>query len=181
LRDAAAAVGLSHSTLSRIERAKLPLVSMRQLSLACAAVGLELSVRAFPNADPVRDSGHGAVLRRVHGLLPKTAPWHTEVSLPIPGDLRTVDAMTILERTRIYLEAETRLGDMQALARKLELKRRDGNIDILILVVADTRHNRAVLAAHRESLRSAYPLDSREIKAALRAGRAPRAGGVLVI
>jgi hypothetical protein len=167
--------------MSRIERGKLANVTVRELSLACAAVGLEVSVRAYPDGDPVRDAGHAALLERVRRLLPDGAPWRTEVPLPIAGDHRALDAETILERARIVFEAEVRLSDIQHLGRKLELKRRDGRIEILILVVADTRHNRAVLAAHREALRAAFPIDSHEIKAALRAGRAPRASGILAI
>ncbi|HEY4633549.1 MAG TPA: helix-turn-helix transcriptional regulator [Candidatus Limnocylindrales bacterium] len=181
LRVAGAAVGLSHSTFCRIERGELPNVTVRELSLACAAVGLELSIRAYPDADPIRDAAHAALLERVRLLLPSGAVWRTEVPLPIAGDRRALDAVTVLERARVVFEAETRLGDMQDVGRKLELKRRDGRVEILVLVVADTRHNRVVLAAHRKALRGAFPLDSREIRAALAAGRAPRASGILVV
>jgi transcriptional regulator with XRE-family HTH domain len=174
-------VGLSASTMARIERAKLPNVSVRQLSLACSAVGLDLALRAYPDGDPARDAGHAALLERVRRCLPAGAPWRTEVPLPIRGDRRAWDAMTILERRRIHLEAEMRIGDVQALERKIELKRRDGGVETVILVIADTRHNRRMLAAHRESLRAAFPLDTRAVLGALRAGRAPSASGIVVI
>jgi transcriptional regulator with XRE-family HTH domain len=181
LRAASDAVGLSASTLRRIELADIPSVSIRELSLAGAAVGLDIVIRAYPDGDPVRDSSQNNLLERFHRCLPPSAPWRTEVPLPIRGDRRAWDAMTILERVRTAIEAETRLGDLQALERKIELKRRDGRIDIVILVVADTRHNRAVLAAHRESMRGSFPLDGRAVMAALRAGRPPAASGIVVL
>ena len=48
-------------------------------------------------------------------------------------------------RCLIGVEAETRLRDLQALQRRLALKRRDGGVDRVILLVADTRSNRAIL------------------------------------
>jgi hypothetical protein len=129
--------------MSRIERSNLACVSIRDLSLACAAVGLELSTRTYSDADPIRDAGHAGLLERVRRLLPDSAPWRMEVPLPIAGDRRAMDALTIL--------------------------------------VSDTRHNRAVLIADRESLRAAFPLDGREIKAALMAGSAPPRSGILVL
>jgi hypothetical protein len=51
----------------------------------------------------------------------------------------------------------------------------------VILLVADTALDRDVLRAHRELLRDRYPLDSREILAALRVGRCPDRGGILVL
>jgi len=179
--DAGSAVGLRRSTFGRIERGELAHVSVYQLSLACAAVGLDLVVRAYPDGDAIRDVAHAGLLERAHRRLPEGAPWRTEVPLPIDGDRRAWDAITILQRIRIAFEAETRLGDLQALNRRIELKRRDGGIDIVILVVADTRHNRLVLAAHRESLRAAFPLDGRAVLAALNEGRPPHSSGIIVI
>jgi transcriptional regulator with XRE-family HTH domain len=181
IRDAARAVGIGASTLGRIERAELPNVSIRQLALACAAVGLELAVRPYPDGDPIADAAHAALLERVRACLPKGTPWRTEVPLPMAGDRRAWDAMALVKRAPVVFEAETHLRDMQALARKLELKRRDGGASLVVLVVADTRHNRAVLATHREALRAAFPLDTRAVLAALRSGRAPSASGIVMI
>ena len=44
-------------------------------------------------------------------------------------------------------EAETVLDDVQALERRLALKVRDGGVDGVILVIADTARNRRALAA----------------------------------
>ena len=181
LRDAAAAVELSYSTFWRIERSAAPNVSVKAITLACASVGLALSLRAYPDGDPARDAGQLAVLRRLRVQLPNDAPWQTEVPIPIPGDLRAIDARTILQNATIGFEAETNLTDVQALDRRAQLKKRDARLDRLILVVADTRSNRAVLAIHREALRASFPLDTREVLAALRAGLPPAQDGLIVI
>jgi hypothetical protein len=72
------------------------------------------------------------------------------------------------------VEAELRLTDLQAVERKLALKKRDGAVDRLILVLADTRHNRALLRLAGESLRSTFQLQGRAARAALRSAEDPR-------
>ncbi len=101
--------------------------------------------------------------------------------MPIPGDLRALDALTRLEGRRIGFEAETQLFDCQAACRRALLKRRDADLDVIILVVADTVSNRRTLAQHRESFRGSFPLDSRAILSTLKRGEAPPADGILVL
>ena len=78
-------------------------------------------------------------------------------------------------------EAETRLADIQAMERRLALKLRDGAVDILLLVVSDTAHNRDVLQRHREVLRPLLPLDGRDVLRAFATGRLPDRSGLLVL
>jgi hypothetical protein len=51
----------------------------------------------------------------------------------------------------------------------------------MVLVLADTRTNRAALVAADETLRSAFPLARREVIASLRVGRAPSANGIVLV
>ena len=81
----------------------------------------------------------------------------------------------------IGVEAETRLSDIQAIERKVLLKARDADLDIAILLVAETRANREILELHREALRSSFPLDTREVMAAITKGTPPRANGIVVL
>ncbi len=74
-----------------------------------------------------------------------------------------------------------RLFDLQALDRRIALKRRDGGLAIVILLVADTHGNRRHLAEHREVLRPSFPLDSRAVLAAVRLGQPPSASGIVVL
>lgn len=154
---------------------------MREVALACAAVGLAPALRAYPSGDPVRDAAHLRLLARLQARLPRGAPWQTEVPLPIPGDLRAIDARTALEGHVIGIEAETHLADLQAMERRVVLKKRDARLDRLVLLIADTGHNRGALNTHREALRGAFPLDSRAVLAALARGEAPAADGIVVL
>jgi transcriptional regulator with XRE-family HTH domain len=178
---AAAAVGLSHSVFARIERGESTGVTVEQLCLACAAAGLRFSGNAYPDAPGVRDAGHTKLLQRFRDQLPPGTPWRTEVGVPIAGDLRAWDATAELMRRIIAIEAEMRVVNAQAVDRRVSLKRRDSGIEIVILLVADTKGNRATLAADREALRANFPLDSRQILAAIRSGRPPASSGVLLL
>lgn len=180
LRAAAESVGMSESTFGRIERAALPNVTVRQLTGACSAVGLKFAGRPYLDGDPVRDSGHAKLLERLHAAAPAGARWRTEVPVTHEPDARAWDAQFTLDRL-VAVEAEMRLSDLQALDRRIALKRRDGGIDLVILLVADTVANRRAIAAHRESLRSGFPLDTRAVLAAVRAGRAPASSGIVVL
>jgi hypothetical protein len=97
------------------------------------------------------------------------------------GDGRAWDAQVVLGVVVVAIEAEMRLADIQALDRKIALKQRDSFVGIVILLIADTVGNRRALAAHRESLRARFPLDSRAILAAIGAGHAPSASGIVIL
>lgn len=181
LRTAGASVGVSHAQFGRIERAELPNVSVEQLCLACAAVGLRFAGRAFPNGDPVRDRAQLALIARFRARLPPDLRVRAEVPLPIERDLRAWDLTLALEPDPAAVEAESRLRDVQGLQRRLELKQRDGRIRCVILLVNDTPTNRRVLDLHRVDLAATFPLGSRDVLAAIRRGRTPHANGVVVL
>ena len=172
---------MSHAQFGRIERAVLASLTIDQTCRAGFAVGLRLGARMYPDGDPVRDAPQLRLLDRFHVKVPPEAGWQTEVPMAIAGDLRAWDAVIKLAGRRAGCEAETRLADIQALERRLALKLRDGSVDVLILIVADTANNRAVLRAHREALRSLLPLDGRQILASLAQGRLPEANGLIVL
>ena len=181
IRAAAASVGMSETMFGRIERARLREVTVSQLAIASAAVGLRLNGRAYPDGDPVRDEAHVRLLQRFRDVLPAATPWRLEVPLAIAGDLRAWDAQCVLGRTTIGIEAEMRLFDLQALDRRIALNRRDGGLGIVILLIADTHANRRHLREHREQLRPSFPLDTRAILAGVRLGRAPAVSGLVLL
>jgi hypothetical protein len=127
------------------------------------------------------DEAQLALIERLRAALPPGTRLPTEVPLPGHGDLRAWDALLTVGPVQIGIEAETRLRDAQALERRCALKMRDGRIDLLILLVSDTAHNRAFLDMYREALRVRFPLDGRQLLPELRAGRAPSASGILVL
>lgn len=179
LEDVAQSAGLSKAEVSRIERGLAPWVSVDAICRLAVIVGLTASIRVYPDGPPIRDAAHAALLARLKRELPARLEWRVEVPLPIPGDRRAWDATIRAHGWWIAVEAETRIHDLQALERRLALKRRDGGKPCVILLINDTRPNRAALAAARESLRGEFPLEAREVLGALRAGRAPTAGGVV--
>lgn len=181
LRAAAETVGLSHARFGRLERGTLGNASILAYALACAAVGLKLVARAYPDGDPVRDAAHARLLHRLRERASSEIAWRYEVPLGIPGDLRAWDAQCTAGGAVICVEAEMRLDDLQALERRIALKRRDGGDPIVILLIADTESNRRRVTVHRESLRPAFPLDSRVILAALGAGKAPTSSGIVIL
>ncbi|HEX7949116.1 MAG TPA: hypothetical protein VF494_02115 [Candidatus Limnocylindrales bacterium] len=181
IRAAAASVEMSETMFGRIERGRVRDVTVAQLAMASAAVGLRFNGRAFPDGGPVRDEAHTRLLQRLRDELPAGTPWRTEVPLRIAGDLRAWDAQCVLDKTAVGIEAEMRLSDLQALDRRIALKRRDGGLAVVILLVADTHANRRHLREHRNHLRSSFPLDTRAVLAALRLGRPPSASGIVLL
>ncbi len=139
-------------------------------------------MRAYPGGNPIRDAAHRALLERGRLTLPGGVAWRFEVPLPLVGDARAWDAVIDLPAGRVAIEAETRLGDIQAFQRRLALKKRDDpSIGAVILLVGDTRHNRDVLRVHGDAMRPEMPLDQAALVAALSAGWVPRADGILTI
>jgi len=178
---AGTAAGMSRSQYGRIERAEIVGLTLDQACRGAEAVGLHLGARLFPGDDPARDARQLRARDRLRGYLPTGAAWRTEVVFRIPGDRRAWDATIDLLGRRAGCEFENVVADVQALERKLALKLRDGEVDILILVVADTEANREVLRRYREQLRALLPLDTREILGCLRRGRLPGASGIVVL
>lgn len=175
-------MGVSQATFSRMERgASSPTVT--NLAVAAAIVGLDLVVQLFPGGAPVRDIAHVRLLQRLQAAVGQKAAtdWRTEVPVPAPGDQRAIDATLRIRGTRVGFELETRLTDAQATTRRVSLKQRDAALDRMILVLADTRTNRAALAMAAATLRATFPLETPTVLAALRAGEAPTANGVVLV
>jgi transcriptional regulator with XRE-family HTH domain len=175
------AAGLSASRVSLIERGRQPRVPFVHLCRLLAVVGLDLSAKVYPFGDPIRDRGHTALLERLHRRLAAELPWMTEVPLPNPGDPRAWDALIRVAGLRVAVEAETGPRDVQALERRLALKERDGGVDRLILLLADTRGNRAFLRAHGDVLRVRFPVPGRTAMAALEAGQDPGGNAIILL
>jgi transcriptional regulator with XRE-family HTH domain len=179
-----AAVGnaarMSYSEVSRIERGRLPGVSVQQLARLFAVVGMDLSARAYPFGLPLRDAAHIALLTRFGTVLHASLRLRLEVALPRHADLRAWDGVVYGAGPAIAVEAETRLRDVQALLRRIALKVRDGDVTRLILLVADTHTNRRVLR-ETEALFGEFPIGSRSLLAALRAGRDPGGSGIVIL
>jgi transcriptional regulator with XRE-family HTH domain len=148
LTEVGRAIGISAPTGSRIERGVSDHVDIMVLARMCAVVGLELSVKAFPGGDPIRDAAHLELLSDFRAVLHPSIAWATEVPLPGAGDSRAWDALMRATDWRYGVEAETAPRDGQATMRRIALKQRDGEVDGVVLLLRDTAQTRACLGAH---------------------------------
>lgn len=173
-------LGLSRSQLSRIERGLAPL-DLDLLIRAFAVVGMELSVRAYPAGEPIRDGGQLALLERFRRACHPSIRWQTEVPMPDPGDLRAWDLVGTVAGTRFACDGESRVRDLQALDRRLRLKSRDSGFERIILVVADTRTNRAVVRTHAPWVAERFAVPGVEARRALLEGRPPDGDALILV
>lgn len=183
-RAVADALGVSHATIGRFERLAPFDPSLEFVAAYCAVVGPDLALRAYPAGDPIRDRAQLALLDRLRARIHPDLRWRTEVPLPADGDLRAWDAEIRGRRPqpwRARVEAETNVSDGQALQRRLTLKDRDDPDGHLILLLSDTRANRAAIRTLRHGLRELLPLGTRELMAALAGGRDPRGSGIVIL
>lgn len=180
LREVSRRLGVSVGGLGRIERAADGAMTVDMLARYSAILGLELSANVYPNGDPSRDRGHLALLARFRRRLHPSLRWRTEVPIPIVGDLRSGDATVGGRDWDALVEAETRVGDFQLAERKATAKARDLGAVRLILLVADTRHNRTLLKLHPE-LAERFPITGRACLRALAAGTDPGGDAIVVL
>jgi hypothetical protein len=167
--------------VSRIERAQSTHLSIRRIAQLLAVVGLELSARAYPAGLPIRDAAHRALLDRFRRRVAPAVAWRFEVPIGLPGDRRAWDAVMLFGGSRVAVEAETRPREVQALQRRLAAKRRDdASISGVVLLLADTRHNRMLMRDSGEALRADLPLPMAELLRALAGGRDPGGSGVVL-
>jgi transcriptional regulator with XRE-family HTH domain len=175
----AGAAGVSQPQLSRIERGASPNVTIESLSRVATVLGLDLSVRLFPGGPPLRDMAHANLLHRFRTAVGEDWHWAAEVPLPLPGDRRRWDRLLRRPGVVIGVEAETRPTDMQELQGRLALKKRDGQADRLILVLADTAWCRSLVRLN--DLETSFPVPGRVALRALSEGREPGGDAVILI
>ncbi len=176
----AGAVGCSRQLIGHVEAGRVADPGPILLARVAATVGLDLSLRAFPGGSPLRDAGQLGVLRRLAAALPPV--WTLRTEVPVGrGDRRAFDAVLSRGADRVAVECITRLTDAQAQVRAILLKADASRIRPVILVLSDTRWNRAAVRYADPTLRAAFPLGRRTVLAALRAGAAPNGNGVLLI
>lgn len=172
-------VGISNAELSRIERALSAPVPHVTLVRCAAVVGLDLVIRTYAGPAPIRDAAQATLLADFRRILHPSLRWASEVPFPIPGDQRAWDGMVIGIDWRFGVEAETSPRDAQALARRLALKLRDGQVDGLVLILRDGPGTREFIVAADSVLGPLVPIPTRHALAALRDGVRP-SGSALI-
>jgi len=180
-KQVGASIGISHTQVSRIERGLAVRVAYDTLVLLGAVLGLDVPLRTYPSSEPIRDIAQLTLLARLRGLLGPGLRWRTEVPLSIPGDRRAWDAVIEAPEWRIPVDAESRLRDVQAFARRISLKQRDDQSDVVVVLVADTRHNRHVLRLAGPDLVAAFPATGRAAVAALAKAERPSGSAIVLL
>ena len=153
---------------------------MIRLAELAALVGLDLTGRTYPGGTPLRDAAHTALLRRLRARLAPSLVWRTEVpviDLPGVGDQRAWDATISGPRWTVGVEAETHVSDLQALERRLALKRRDAGIHVVVLLLNDTAHHQRLLASVHPL--AAFPTSARVALRALSRGFPPSGSAIV--
>lgn len=184
--DVGRAVGISGAQVGRICQGRSAHVSIRRMAQLMAVVGLTLSARGYPDGVPLRDRAQVSLLGRLRARLHTSLAWRTEVpvvELAVAGDadLRAWDAAIDGPGFSLRVEAETHVHDLQALERRIRLKQRDGHIDIVVLLLADTRHHRTLVRARDPGLAALFPVRPRAALGALAGGRAPAANAFVIL
>ena len=179
----AKAARIDRADYSRIEAGKLTRLSLSASYRTGAVLGLDLSLRAYPGGWSVRDVGQAKREQRLIAAVGQPLRWQTEVPITREGgryDLRGWDLVIGGHSERTSFEFEVKLYDMQAQLRRWNLKRRDDPVDHFVLVVADTRANRRVIAEFADLLADLPRHRTATLLATLRRGEHPSTGLILL-
>lgn len=181
MQQVADRLGWSKSKISRIERGLSPRVSLAAITAFAAVVGLRPYVKLFPVGPALRDVGQVELLAALNARMHPS--WHSEHEVPMPklGDLRAADQVSSTPGCRVMVEAYRRFSDYQAQSRAARVKQRDLGAERLVLLLEDTRTNRAALAAAGLEPRRSFPVAQRAMLASLAAGRDPGGDGIVVL
>lgn len=179
-RELGRQVRVSHTKIGRAERGEPGQLTIELAAKMAAVLGLQFNATLHPDGDPVRDAAHLALLERFRARMTSNLRWRTEVPVPIEGDRRSADAVVDGPGVEALIEAETRIDDVQALERRVNAKQRDMGVGRVILLVADTRHNRAVVS-EVPALRTRFPVSTRACLAALARGHDPGADALVFL
>ena len=177
--------GMSRTVLGRIERGGAAPITVVLASRLAAVLGLDLSVRLYPAGPPLRDAAHVALLEKFKSRVSTRFAWRNEVPVGPPGGSRAWDSQLLLggdgQRLTLGVEGETRLRDLQATLRRIELKQRDSGVDRVILVLRDSRSNRLAARGAQALLAATFPVGARRLLRALREGRDPGGNGLAML
>ncbi len=178
----AQAARISQAQLARIELGKNEHVPLSTLITVATMEGLKLVVSLYPDGDVIRDAAQTKLLRLLRQRVGEGWRWRYEVVVA-PGDQRAWDAGSTHEQTHasFVTDAETRIHDAQDLLRRITRKRDAAGDVRVLLVVSDTHHNRAALAAARELFAAEFPCPMRDALRALAQGRVPDADAILIL
>lgn len=179
--DVGRSIGLSQPAMSRLMAGQRDDVGVIRLATIAAVVGLDLGLRAYAGGQPLRDMAHAALLKTFRARLHPDLDWGIEVPLPGDREQRAWDGFIRGRGWRYGVEAETHPTDAQALARRLELKRRDGHVDGVLLVLPRTAHVRLFIRSAGDLLYPVFPVRGGRALEHLGAGVDPGGSAIIVL
>ncbi len=182
----ARAIGVDRATICRMEAGN-PNVADRTRARAGAVLGADFRLAIYPAGAPlIHDAAHA---RLVEALLRLRHPsWLAKVEAPVPGiGRRSTDLRLDRGAETILFEVETRIHALEAIIREGEDKRAAVAGDAatarrvhVVLVLPSTRHHRALVSAHPDTIKAAFPASSSETRRALISADQPCPGdGIL--
>jgi transcriptional regulator with XRE-family HTH domain len=178
----ATAAGIKRRKYGRIEAGQTP-VTVPEVDRIAAILGLEASIRIYPAGPAVRDAGQARKLGGFLGHVRTPLTFKVEVGLPAregPFEQRAWDAVLFGHGERTACELEMRLRDVQAMRRRHDLKRRDDPTEHFLLLIADTRSNRRLVAEFDTLFHDLPRLRPSDVYRALASGRQPPTGLLFV-
>ena len=183
--ELAKAVGVSRSNITRLENGEPGDLGLIRLSEIASLLGFELSVGLHPIGDPIRDRGQLACGRRLDAVLSDRWRVTDETLLPGAGELRAWDKLLrLVGESPPYLvgvDIESRVWDVQAIVRRTRARERDGNVEHILIVLADTAHNRRAAGELRQMLGPEYATGPRRLLNGLREGERLAGCGVVLV
>jgi len=177
------AARLSRNRYGLVENGRCPTLTLGELHRIAAVLGLSVSVRIYPAGPAVRDAAHAQGLAEFLGAVALPLTFRLEVPLPRTSErleLRAWDAMLFGGGKRTAIELEMRLRDVQAMRRRIDLKRRDDPPDGFLLLIADTRNNRRMLQEFAVLFEDLRRLRPSVVRSSLGAGEQPPSGLLLL-
>lgn len=172
-QDVARALGSSQTRVSLVELGQFEAVPLVLLATHAAVVGLRLHARMYPAGPAIRDQAQLALLERFRKRLSPEWRVRLEVPIPLPGDQRAWDMLLTSSEVSIGVEAFSRIRDVQAQLRAVQLKRTESGATRLVLLAAATQGNRRALTEAGPLIRSEFRIGTRSALAALGEGRDP--------
>lgn len=172
---ASARAGIADSTWRRIERGA-PGASVATLCAMTDAVGRDFVAQAYPGGElPLRDTGQLELAQAIAVMASRA--WTANLEVPAGDHGEAIDLVLWGPGEIMAVEIERLMLDAQAQVRRLTLKRdwlaaRHRRPVRLVVIVEDTRRNRAAMAPHLSVLRMSFPAGSRDVYGAIRSGRA---------
>lgn len=178
LRRVAVAAGVSHATLSALERdTHDPTIEV--LARVGSALGMDLSVRLYPGTGPlIRDHFQAAMIEALLRAL--EGGWRATpevwVTRPVQGVIDVVLEPPAVDEPLVSVEAHSELRRLEqqlrwAGAKSGALEMARGRAVSQLLLLRDARRTRAIVAEHAATVRAAYPARPADALAALSGSR----------